>query len=229
MRSKGIPGPAKSPQEELSPDPSVYLKTESMTYPDYYHEIEHIVLKDHLSQFLGSTGEGIIDFSYLDIVKTAGHGCVLVSGTYLMALKGLKKLYGNEMPVRGEIKVELRGTLDEGNSGAAAQVLSNITGATANTGFQGIQGKYNRRGLLYYGANISSNVRFTRLDTQESMEVFYTPERVVQSGPIMQSAIGPNATEESRKTFPKRWQEMVKTIFQNADKVIDTVQDAKMH
>ena len=199
------------------------MKIEIMTYPDYYNEIEHIVLKDNLSQFLGSTGEGIIDFSYLDIVKTAGHGCVLVSGTYLMALRGLQKLYANEMPVRGEIKVELRGTLEEGNTGAAAQVLSNITGATANTGFQGIQGKYNRRGLLFYGAEINSSVRFTRLDTGESVEVTYTPERVVQSGPIMQSAIGPDATEESRKTFPKRWQEMIKTIFRNADKVIEVI------
>jgi len=84
-----------------------------MEYPDFYNDIEHIVLKDKLSMFLGSTGEGIIDFSYLDIVKMAGHGCVLVSGTYLMALKGLSQLYGKEMPVRGEIKVEMRAGLEE--------------------------------------------------------------------------------------------------------------------
>jgi hypothetical protein len=37
----------------------------------------------------------------------------------------------------------------------------------------------------------------------------------------MQSALGPNATEESKKHFPVRWQEMVKIIFENADKVIE--------
>ena len=192
-----------------------------MEYPDFYNEIEHIVLKDNLSSFLGSTGEGIIDFSYLDIVKMAGHSCVLVSGTYLMALKGLRRLYGTETPVRGEIKVEMRGSLEEGNTGASARVLSNITGATSNSGFRGINGQYNRRGLLVYGADIPYKVRLTRLDTHKSVDVNYIPEKVVNPGPIMQSAIGPEATEESRKSFPIRWQEMIRSIFLHADEVID--------
>ena len=196
-----------------------------MEYPDFYNEIEHIVLKDKLSKFLGSTGEGIIDISYLDIVKMAGHSCVLVSGTYLMALKGLQRLYGAELPIRGEIKVELRDHLKDGNTGASAQVLSNITGATTDTGFKGINGKYNRQGLLFYGADIKSNVRFTRLDTNASVEVIYMPKRVVNPGNIMQSALGPDATEESRNDFPMRWQEMIRTIFQNADKVISVLEN----
>ncbi len=69
----------------------------------------------------------------------AGHSCVLVSGSYLMALKGLQELYGKEMPRRGDIKVEMRESLSEGNTGVSAQVLSNITGATTDTGFRGIQ------------------------------------------------------------------------------------------
>jgi len=58
----------------------------TMKYPDYYNDVEHIILKDELSMFLGSSEEGIIDISYLDVVKMAGHSCVLVSCTYLMAL-----------------------------------------------------------------------------------------------------------------------------------------------
>ena len=192
-----------------------------MEYPDFYNDIEHIVLKDKLSMFLGSTGEGIIDFSYLDIVKMAGHGCVLVSGTYLMALKGLSQLYGKEMPVRGEIKVEMRAGLEEGNTGAAGQVLSNITGATSDSGFRGINGQHNRRGLLAYGADIPYKVRFTRLDNNANVDVNYTPEKVVNPGPIMQLAIGPDATEESRKSFPLQWQEMISKIFLQADEVIE--------
>ena len=191
-----------------------------MEYPNYYNEVEHIILKDELSRFLGSSEEGIIDISYLDIVKMAGHSCVLVSGTYLMALKGLQKLYGTELPRRGEIKVELRESFDDGNTGASAQVLSNITGATADSGFRGINGKFNRRGLLSYGADITSNVRFTRLDTFKSVEVSYQPSKVVNPGVVMQSVLGPDATEESKKLFPIKWQEMVKTIFDNADTVI---------
>ena len=191
-----------------------------MEYPDFYNEVEHIILRDELSSFLGSSEEGIIDISYLDIVKMAGHSCVLVSGTYLMALKGLKKLYGTELPRRGEIRVELRESLQVGNTGAAAQVLSNITGATADSGFRGINGKYDRRELLFYGVEISSNVRFTRLDTFESVEVSYDPSKVVNSGAVMQMALGPDATEESKKLFPVKWQALVKTIFDNADSVI---------
>lgn len=192
-----------------------------MEYPKFINEVEHIILQDELSKFLGSSEEGLIDISYLDVVKMAGHSCVLVSGTYLMALKGLKKLYGTELPRRGEIRVELRDHLSEGNTGAAGQVLSNITGATTDSGFRGIQGNYDRRGLLFYGAAITSNVRFTRLDTYQSVEVSYHPSKVINSGEVMQMALGPDATEESRNQFPVKWQEMIKTIFDNADTVIE--------
>ena len=191
-----------------------------MKYPKFFDGIEHIVLKDKLGAFLGTSEEGIIEISYLDIVKMAGHSCGTVSGAYLMALKGLKELYGQDFPQRGEIKVELSGTLSD-NTGVTALVLSNITGATSDMGFMGIQGEYNRRGLMFYGVDIQSDVRFTRLDTNKSIDVTYVPMKVVNPKQILQSVIGTNATEENKKTFPKRWQEMVKTIFDNEDKVIE--------
>ncbi len=76
-----------------------------MSYPKFFNEIEHIVLVDELSDFLGSTESGVIDISYLEIVKMSGHSCAVTSGAYLMALKGLKELFGAELPKRGEIKV----------------------------------------------------------------------------------------------------------------------------
>jgi hypothetical protein len=191
-----------------------------MKYPEFFDEIEHIVLKDELSEFLGATEGGIIDISYLEMVKMAGHSCGVVSGAYLMALKGLKALFGEELPKRGEIKVELKGTLED-NTGVTAQVLSNITGATSDTGFLGLpNGKFNRRNLLFFGADISANVRFTRMDTGKSVDVSYTPGKVVNPKGVLMTAIGPDATEESRRTFPERWQKMVKTIFDHADEVI---------
>jgi hypothetical protein len=90
-----------------------------------------------------------------------------------------------------------------------------------DTGFVGIDAIFNRRGLLFYGADIQANLRLTRLDTNRSVEVSYMPGRVVNSGEIMQSAVGPGATEESKLSFPKRWQEMVKTIFDSSDTVIE--------
>lgn len=194
-----------------------------MKYPDFFDEIEHIILQDGLSATLGSTENGIIDFSYLEIVKMAGHSCAVISGAYLMTLIGLKKLYGDDIPKRGEIEVELREQLGDGNTGVFGQVYSNITGATTNTGFGGLGGNFNRRNLMFYGKEMQGNVRFTRLDTGNSVEVSYNPGLVVTPGEIMQSAFGPNATDESRNLFPKRWQEMVKTIFDHADEVIKIV------
>ncbi len=192
-----------------------------MKYPKFFDEIEHIVLTDELSEFLGSAENGIIDFSYPEIVKMAGHSCGVVSGAYLMALKGLKALYGEELPQRGNIKVEFSGTLQD-NTGVAAQVLSNITGATTDTGFLGLpNGKFNRRNLMFFGVDIPAAVRFTRLDTGKCVDISYIPEKVVDPKRTLMTALGPDATEESKKTFPVRWQEMIKTILDNVDKVIE--------
>jgi len=194
-----------------------------MKYPEFFDQIKPIVLQDELSAFLGSSEEGIIEISYLEIVKMAGHSCAVTSGAYLMSQYALNKLYGSEMPQRGNIKVEIKDHLQDGNTGVFGQVYSNITGATTNTGFGGLGDKFNRRNLLFYGVNMLGNVRFTRLDTMEKVEIIYNPSNVVSPGEIMQSAFGPNATLEAKKSFPIRWQEMVKTIFDRSDEVIQFI------
>ena len=195
-----------------------------MEYPGFFDEIEVIVLKDELTKFLGVNKDGMIEITYLDIVKMAGHSCPTVGGAYLMALKGLKALYPDEIPQRGEIKVELRKSPTEDNAGVDGSVFSNITGATTDNGFGGlVAGKYSRRNLLFYNAPIDTDVRFTRLDTNKQIGINYYPGKVVNPGKILMSAIGPNATPEDKETFPKRFQEMVKTLFENGDAVIEVI------
>jgi len=194
-----------------------------MKYPEFFDKIEPIRLQDGLSATLGSSENGIIDISYLEIVKMAGHSCAVVAGAYLMTQVGLKELYPNEIPQRGEIKVELREQLGDGNTGVFGQVYSNITGATTNTGFGGLGGNFNRRNLMFYGATIPGNVRFTRLDTGKFVDISYNPGSVVNPGEIMQSAFGPNATEESRASFPIRWQAMVKTLFDKSSEAVTII------
>lgn len=193
-----------------------------MSYPDFFDTIPEIKLYDDLSKFLGATEDGVISFSYLDITKTAGHSCATVAGAYLIALKGLKALYGDTLPVRGEIKVELKKSPTDDNSGAVGCVLSNITGATTDYGFGGIPtGKYNRRDLLFFEADIEGDVCFTRLDTGKKVSVTYKPQTVVNPMKILKSAIGPDATVENIASFPERFQKMVQTVFENSDKVIE--------
>ncbi len=61
-----------------------------MKYLKFFDEIESIFLKDELAKFLGVNEDGIIELTYTDIVKMAGHSCATVAGGYLIALKGLK-------------------------------------------------------------------------------------------------------------------------------------------
>lgn len=174
-----------------------------MKYPHFFDEIEKIVLQDDLALALGTFENGIVEFSYLDVVKSAGHSCPTLSGAYLCTLVGLKTLYPNSLPKRGEIKVELPNDITEGVTGVIGAVMANITGATTNYGFKGLSGKFARTNLLFYGAKINSNVRFTRTDTNKSVELFYNPSIL-------------NSTKTA-------WQERVAEIFENIDKVIKIV------
>ena len=192
-----------------------------MKLPDYYKNIESIVLFDELAMFLGVPEDGKYEIRYEEIVKMAGHSCATVAGAYLMTLEGLKVLYKNGIPKRGEIKVELRDGAEEGSIGVSASVITNITGAAGNLGFAGINGKYARRNLLSFNAKIDGFVRFTRLDTGKSVEVNYNPANIVYPGNIMMSAIGPQATDETKRAFPDRWKAMIGIIFENIDKVVE--------
>ncbi len=194
-----------------------------MKLPEFYNTIEPIVLKDELAEFLGAPEDGEIEIHYLDIVKMAGHSCATVAGAYLMTFSGLKALYSNELPKRGEIKVELRDSITEGSVGVSGTVFSNITGAAGEGGFGGLGGKFVRRNLLSFNAKIENFVRFTRLDTGDSVEVKYRPANAVHPSNIMMTALGPQATIESKNAFPKKWQEMIKTIFENSDLVIEII------
>jgi len=196
-----------------------------MKYPEYFDKINPLVLKDDLAEFLGTSDGGILEFNYVDLVKMAGHSCAVVAGAYLITQRALKELYGEEFPRRGQIKVELRKNPETDNTGVTGSVISNITGAAyGSLGFSGLQqGRFSRRNLLFYGVEMDADVRFTRLDTGDSVKLNYRPGKVVDPKPVIIMAIGPQATEESRTAFPKKWQEMVKTLFDHAGEVIEVV------
>lgn len=194
-----------------------------MNYPSFYNTIETIKLQDKLSTFLGAFEEGIIEFSFLDIVKCAGHSCPTVLGAYLVTLEGLKALYKDELPQRGEIKVEFKDNAKEGVAGVIANVITNITGATQTQGFKGIAGNFDRRHLMFFEADIKGSVKFTRKDTGESVEVLYNPSAItpdVNMPTLMQKCISKTATTEEQKEFGRLWQKRVEDIANNIEEVI---------
>lgn len=197
-----------------------------MNYPDFFNDIETIKLQDPLSEFLGAFENGMVEFSYLDVVKSAGHSCPTVAGAYIMTLVGLKNLYKNSIPKRGEITVSFKEKPNEGVAGVIGNVISQITGSTATNGFKGLNGKFARTNLLNFEEDITSCVRFSRVDTNAYIDINYNPNIIsqdLQIPELMQKLLQNNSTISERKLFQKLWQKRVELIFQNIDKVIEVL------
>jgi len=196
-----------------------------MEYPSFFNTVPTIKVQDPLSNILGAFENGIYEFNFLEIVKSARHSCPTVAGAYLITLQALKALYGDEMIVRGNISVEFKEDLEDGVAGVISNVVSQITGATNKSGFKGLGGKFARHSLMNFNSNISSSARFTRVDTQKSVDVFYNPNSVApdtKQMPLMQKILTNEATKNEVIQFGVLWQDRVKRIFDNLGKVVRT-------
>lgn len=186
-----------------------------MQVPPFFDAVPPVAMRDPLAETLGAADDGIIEYGYVDAVKLAGHSCPTVAGAWLMTVKALSRLYGDELPRRGEVRVELRQTHDEGVAGVIGNVAGLLTGAAGDGGFKGLAGRFSRRGLLAYGAPIDGDIRYTRTDTGKSVEVAYHPEvveRPAELKALMQAALVPSADAQARRAFGSAWQEWVRRI-----------------
>jgi formylmethanofuran dehydrogenase subunit E len=192
----------------------------NMNHPGFFHLAPTITLQDPLARLLGAASDGIIEYSYTDIVKLAGHSCPTVAGAYLMTRRALKELYADALPQRGQIKVEFRDDQLNGVTGVIANIVSFITGATADNGFKGLGGQYDRRHLLAFNAPIQGEVQFQRLDTGKSVAVSFNAS-VVPGSPEMMPALKKilegQADEEQQRSFALNWQDRVRRILESAD------------
>jgi hypothetical protein len=134
-----------------------------MHFPDFFESAPRITVRDPLARFLGAAEDGIIEYRYADAVKLARHSCPTVASAYLMTRAALAALYPNALAERGGIRVKLREDRLEGVSGVVANVASLLTGATQDTGFKGIGGRFDRRKLLFFGAAITGQMRLPAL------------------------------------------------------------------
>jgi len=186
-----------------------------MTYPDFFNTIPSINLTDPLSAVLGTFVKGEVEISYLDVVKGAGHSCPTVGGAYLMTYHALKTLFPEGRALRGSIDIKLADDLEEGTTGVVANVISYITGATDKSGFKGLAGNFARHSLMAYNQDVQ-NIRFTRVDTGESVDVIYDPSSIAPSpeqGPLIQAILQGQASDEQKQKFGALWQDRVKRIL----------------
>ena len=188
-----------------------------MKYPNFFNNVPTITLYDPLAKLLGAFKDGMITYSYLDAVKLAGHSCPTVAGAYLMLLRALEALYDNNIPVRGNIIVTCKDARNFGVTGVIANVFTLVSGAAAEEGFRGLNGRYSRNNLLHFSAAQNVPFIFTCKDSNKSVSVIYNPSAVVlQPIPpeLMQAITTSNATPEMENNFAQIWQQNVKTILE---------------
>lgn len=186
-----------------------------MHYPNFFDDIPSIELSDPLSAILGTFEQGEYFISYLDLVKGSGHSCPSIAGAYLMSFHALKELYPDSKIQRGNIRVDFNEDITEGTTGVVANVISYITGATDKSGFKGLNGNFIRHSLMHFNAAVAS-IRFTRIDTQVSVDVFYDASVVPadeQLTTLMKTLMQGKADKKQKQTFARLWQERVKSIL----------------
>ena len=201
-----------------------------MRTPAFYDEAPAIVLRDALAETLGAAADGLMEYRYIDAVKLAGHSCPTVAGAWMMTRAALARLYPDETPRRGEMRVELREPLEQGATGVVAAVAGLVTGAAGPGGFQGLGGRHVRRDLLEFGRPMRGQMRITRLDTGRSVEVSHHPQAVARPpelGSLMQAAMAPHAGPAAREAFGSAWQGWVRAMLIDHadDPALITVQD----
>ena len=194
-----------------------------MSYPKFFDDVATIEVVDPIAAVLGAFENGEYEISYVDVVKSAGHSCPTVAGAYLVTSEAMKVLYPNERVIRGDVDVAFKEELEDGVAGVIGNVVSHITGATDKSGFKGLGGKYARHSLMHFHADINSSARFTRVSNGKSVDVNYNPNSIPadpQMMPLMQKILSGGASADEKRLFGELWQERVKRIFENIDKVI---------
>jgi hypothetical protein len=187
-----------------------------MAFPEFFSHIPGITLRDPLAELLGAAEGGLIEYHFTDAVKLAGHSCPTVAGAWLMTVRALQALYGNEIPVRGNIAVSLNEDLDRGVAGVTASIATLLTGATGAGGFKGLAGRFSRRNLLHFGVAGITGLALSRLDNNAAVDCTLRLD-LVPADPristLLPAILHGKADTAARQLFGQLWQERVKRIL----------------
>lgn len=187
-------------------------------FPAFYAEAPVVTVYDPLARFLGAARQGLIEYRYADVVRLAGHSCPTVAGAYLMALHGLRALYGTETPVRGDVEVFMRDAPGSGVTGVISSVVQLVTGAAGETGFPGAgqRALFARKNLLAFGVDVDGVLGMRRRDTGKAVTVHF--DNAVVPWPdemrsLMTKAFAEQANSAELERFAQLWQERVRSML----------------
>lgn len=211
----------------ISPCGLAHAEGQTKYSKDFFDTVEPIKMKDPLAVILGAMDKGeVFAFTYADAVKFAGHSCPAVAGAYKSTQMALRALYGDEIPVRGNIKVAFKGDVGYKVNGPISQVVTLITGAAPESGFKGFgtAGKYGRYNLMTFDrdnapdSKATCSIVFQRVDNGKKTEVTYYVESVPANermDKLIPLVLSGKASEDEAKEFGDLWQERVKKIVVN--------------
>lgn len=195
---------------------SVVESSRAEAFPSFFADAPVIDVCDPLAEFLGAVDGGRLRYRYEDVVRMAGHSCPTVASAFLMTRAALRRLYGEELPRRGEIRVELRERRDAGVTGVVAAVATFVTGATEDSGFPGLGGRFGRRERLFFGRPMEGEMRFSRLDRAGAVEVAGRLQRVPgdpRTASWMGRCLHGEASDDEVAAFRSAWQERVRRLL----------------
>jgi len=184
--------------------------------PDFFAAVPRIRLRDPLADFLGAAAGGILEYCYVDAVRLAGHSCPTVASAYWLTRQALRALYGDDLPERGEVRVELAADIGDGVAGVVANVASLLTGAAGMGGFKGIGGRFDRRNLLVFAADIPLELRFSCVDGRGQVDAAARVDQVPASpelGRLLQRCLAGIANACERREFGRLWQDRVRRLL----------------
>ncbi len=191
--------------------------------PDFIEKLPTIKFIDRLGALLtGNSDPEPVEYHFKDVVKQSGHACPTIAGAYGIVYEAMESLYPNgEIPVRGEIRVDCPETQTSGSMGPLSQAISYLTGACAENGFNGLAGRFQRSGLLRFtGEPSGTPFRFTRVDTNKSVEVYYHSNKIPGDpamGMLMQKVISGSATVNEQKAFGMMFQNRVRYVLESKE------------
>lgn len=200
------------------------MKNTTKWRQDFFNEVEPIRLKEPLAHLLGAQDEDeLFIINYTDAVLVAGHSCPAVSGAYRLTQKALKDLYGEAVPVRGEIRVIVKGGPGDLAYGPQAHVISLITGAAGATGFKGLGGRFGRNNRLFFDPEDPqfNTFIFQREDTGKAVHISYNPQALSgdpRMNDLMPRVLRGMASKEEKELFYSLWQGNVKKILLEDEK-----------
>ncbi len=238
-------------QEDKNPEKKGIEKGESKMIEDresiqktgvrkFLMEVEPIRLKEPLAATLGLFAEegAILDYTFVDVVKMAGHACPTTAGAYLCCKKALEALYPDEVPVRGNVAIKIYGEQDEGVYGVIGQVFSLLTGAAPASGFRGLMHKFGRKDLLEFSEekidHEASCFEFKRLDNDDAVVVKLYPRRIPfaeekakRTGELIQKVIWEAAKDDEKKEFEDLWMEKIENMVLREDRIDEWIKIEK--